>query len=275
MKYLGHIDNIIDIINEHQFEEVILALESSEHEKIKGILSSLSAADVKISVIPDAYDILAGQVKMNSIFGALLIDITPTSMPAWQFATKRIIDVFFSLIAMIVLSPVYLILAILVKSSSKGPIFFTQERIGKNGIPFKIIKYRTMYTDAEAKGPQLSSTNDSRITKVGKFMRKSRLDEFPQFWNVIKGDMSLVGPRPERQHYIDQISSMDAQYLFLHKVRPGITSWGQVKFGYAENVEQMVQRMKYDLLYIRNMSLALDIKIMFYTIAIVFKGSGK
>ncbi|MFT4601576.1 MAG: exopolysaccharide biosynthesis polyprenyl glycosylphosphotransferase [Arenicella sp.] len=275
MPYLGHIADITSIVNDHDFEEVILALESSEHEKLKGIISSLSAADVKINVIPDAYDILSGQVKMNSIFGALLIDITPSSMPDWQFASKRIIDVLFSFLAILILIPVYLTLAILVKTTSKGPVFFTQERIGKNRKPFKIIKYRTMQIDAEKEGPQLSSTNDSRITSVGKFMRKSRLDEFPQFWNVLIGDMSLVGPRPERQFYIDKISKMDPQYLFLHKVRPGITSWGQVKFGYAENVDQMVQRMKYDLLYIRNMSLALDIKIMFYTIAIVFKGSGK
>jgi lipopolysaccharide/colanic/teichoic acid biosynthesis glycosyltransferase len=132
-----------------------------------------------------------------------------------------------------------------------------------------------MVVNAEKDGPKLSSSNDSRITGVGKFLRKTRLDEFPQFWNVLKGDMSLVGPRPERQFYIDKITEHDPQYLFLHKVRPGITSWGQVKFGYAENVEQMVQRMKYDLLYIRNMSLALDLKIMFYTIAIIFKGTGK
>ena len=275
LKYLGKADKIQEIIISQQIDEVIIALESSEHEKLKGILAGIAGADVKIGIIPDAYDLLAGQVQMNSIFGALLLNITPTAMPEWQFSTKRIIDIGLSLFSMILLIPVYLILAILVKSSSKGSIFFSQERVGIHGKPFKIFKFRTMYTDAEAAGPQLSSSNDSRITKIGKFLRKTRLDEFPQFWNVFKGDMSLVGPRPERQFYIDQIAKKDPQYLYLHKVRPGITSWGQVKFGYAENVEQMVQRMKYDLLYIRNMSLALDLKIMFYTIAIVFKGTGK
>ncbi|MEX1002066.1 MAG: sugar transferase [Crocinitomicaceae bacterium] len=275
MEYLGHIDDIHEIMRNYEVEEVIIALESSDHERLKGILSSLSAYDVKISTIPDAYDILVGQVQMSSVFGALLLNITPSVMPDWQFSTKRIIDLAVSAIALIALIPLYIVLAILVKTTSKGPVFFKQERVGKKGKKFKIIKFRTMVLHAEKDGPQLSSSNDERITKIGKFLRKSRLDEFPQFWNVLVGDMSLVGPRPERQYYIDLISEQDPQYLFLHKVRPGITSWGQVKFGYAENVEQMIQRMKYDLLYIRNMSLALDFKIMFYTIATVFKGSGK
>lgn len=275
MPYLGHIDDIHQILEDKNVEEALVALESSDHERLKGIITALSGYDIKISTVPDAYDILAGQVKMNSIFGALLLNVTPSSMPDWQFSTKRMIDVGVSLLAMILLIPVYIILAILVKTTSKGPVFFKQERVGKHGKPFQIIKFRTMVDGAEKNGPQLSSSNDSRITKVGKFLRKTRLDEFPQFWCVFIGDMSLVGPRPERQYYIDKISKHDPQYLYLHKVRPGITSWGQVKFGYAENVDQMVQRMKYDLLYIRNMSLALDFKIMFYTIAIIFKGTGK
>ncbi|MCB9223970.1 MAG: sugar transferase [Crocinitomicaceae bacterium] len=275
MPYLGHIDNIHEILTDLEIEEAIIALESSDHERLKGIIGSLSRYNIKISTIPDAFDILAGQLKMSSIFGALLLNVTPSSMPDWQFSTKRLIDIGVSGIAMILLIPVYITLAILVKISSKGPIFFKQERIGKEGKKFQIIKFRTMVNNAETNGPQLSSSNDYRITKVGKFLRKTRLDEFPQFWNVLKGDMSLVGPRPERQFYIDQITMQDPQYLYLHKVRPGITSWGQVKFGYAENVDQMIQRMKYDLLYIRNMSLALDFKIMFYTIAIIFKGTGK
>ena len=166
-------------------------------------------------------------------------------------------------------------MAILVKASSEGPVFFRQERIGKNGNAFQIIKFRTMCTNAEKDGPQLSSQNDSRITKIGKILRRTRMDELPQFWNVLRGDMSLVGPRPERAFYIEQIVQRAPHYLHLQKVRPGITSWGQVKYGYAENVDEMIQRLKFDILYIENMSIALDIKILFYTVSIVFRGLGK
>jgi exopolysaccharide biosynthesis polyprenyl glycosylphosphotransferase len=272
---LGSFDEIDSIVQKYEVAEVIIALESSDHERLNRIITQLSSYNVRISLRPDAYDILSGQVQMNSIFGALLLTTNSDSMPDWQISTKRIIDICASAIALFLLIPLYIVLAIAVKISSKGPVFFSQERVGKNRVPFRIYKFRTMYVGSEKNGPQLSSSNDSRITKIGKFLRKTRLDEFPQFWNVLKGDMSLVGPRPERQFYIDQISQHDPQYLYLHKVRPGITSWGQVKFGYAENVQQMVQRMKYDLLYIRNMSLALDIKIMFYTVVIIFKGKGK
>jgi exopolysaccharide biosynthesis polyprenyl glycosylphosphotransferase len=272
---LGHINQVDEVIRTHRIKEVIIAVESSDHEKLKGIITTVANHNIRINLIPDAYDILSGQVQMNSIFGALLIRVSDNVMPDWQIATKRLIDIFVSVMALLILSPVFLVLAILVKTGSKGPVFFRQERIGLLGKPFDIIKFRTMFVGAEKNGPQLSSSHDSRITRNGKFLRKTRLDEFPQFWNVLKGEMSLVGPRPERAFYIDKIAKHDPQYLYLHKVRPGITSWGQVKFGYAENVEQMVQRMKYDLLYIRNMSLALDLKIMFYTIAIIFRGKGK
>jgi lipopolysaccharide/colanic/teichoic acid biosynthesis glycosyltransferase len=196
-------------------------------------------------------------------------------MPFWQQAVKRFMDIILSVIAFFLCIPLFIISAILVKLSSPGRIFYLQERIGLNGKPFKIIKFRTMYENSEKSGPQLSSENDNRITPIGRFMRKTRLDEFPQFINVLKGDMSLVGPRPERQFYIDQIAQIDAQFLHLTKVRPGITSWGQVKYGYAENVDQMLLRMKYDLIYLKNRSLALDIKILFHTVLIVLKAKGK
>ena len=196
-------------------------------------------------------------------------------MPAWQQTVKRGIDIAASLFVLTVFSPLYLIVSILVKSSSKGPVIFSQERIGIHGKPFMIHKFRSMYTDAEKLGPALSSENDPRITPFGKFMRKTRLDEIPQFYNVLIGDMALVGPRPERQFFIDKIVKKAAHYNHLLKVRPGITSWGQVKYGYAENVDQMIERLKYDIIYIENMSLTVDIKILIYTVLIVMKGSGK
>ena len=275
LELLGSLDEIEELVEKYEIEEVIIALETSDHEKLKDIISRLAVSDVRINLIPDSYDILSGQVQMSSIFGALLLKVNTGGIPNWQIACKRALDICLSLFAIILSTPLYIILSIAVLTSSKGPIFFRQERIGLYGKPFRIFKFRTMVVGAEKSGPQLSSSTDSRVTKVGRFLRKTRLDEFPQFFNVLKGDMSLVGPRPERQYYIDQIIKEDPQYLYLHKVRPGITSWGQVKFGYAENVEQMLERMKYDLLYLRNMSLALDFKIMFYTILIVFKGTGK
>ena len=275
LPYLGHIDDLERILQENNVEEAIIALESTEHDKLKSIVSRLEGGDLSIKILPDMYDILSGSVKMTNIFGALLIQLNVETMPVWQQTLKRLMDVLVSIVAIILLLPLYLAMAIAVKVSSPGPIFFLQERIGRNGKAFNIVKFRTMFVDAEKLGPQLSSANDPRITPIGKYMRKLRLDEFPQFYNVLIGDMSLVGPRPERQFYIDQIIQIEPQYLHLTKVRPGITSWGQVKYGYAENVDQMLQRMKFDLLYLKNRTLALDMKIMLYTILIIVKAKGK
>jgi exopolysaccharide biosynthesis polyprenyl glycosylphosphotransferase len=275
LPYLGHADNLEKILRENKIEEVIIALESVEHDRLKSIISRIDGGEVTIKILPDMYDILSGSVKMTNIFGALLIEVNSETMPIWQQSIKRFFDVLLSFVAIIVLIPVYIILAIGVKMSSPGPIFFIQERIGLRGVPFKIIKFRTMYVDAEKHGPQLSSIHDPRITPIGRFMRKLRLDEFPQFFNVLKGEMSLVGPRPERQFYIDKIAVIEPQFLHLTKVRPGITSWGQVKYGYAENVDQMLQRMKFDLLYLKNRTLALDLKILLYTVLIILKAKGK
>ncbi|MBU2554399.1 MAG: sugar transferase [Bacteroidetes bacterium] len=275
LPHLGAYKDLNAVITDYKVEEVIIAIERSEINTIERIITELETTNVIIKVIPIMQDIIFGSVKTRGIFHTPLIEISPDLMPAWQQSLKRIIDVLASLIAMILLIPLYIFTAVGVKLSSRGPIMFSQERIGKHGKPFMMHKFRSMYSDAEKHGPQLSSDLDPRITPFGRFIRKVRLDEIPQFYTVLKGDMSLVGPRPERQFYIDQIVKKAPHYRLLMKIKPGITSWGQVKFGYASTVDEMVTRLQYDILYLENMSIAMDFKILIYTVMIVLQGRGK
>lgn len=272
---LGNLAQLEQIIDDHNIEEVIVAVDSSEHHLLENIVTRLCYRPVVVKVLPDYYDIISGSVKTSNVYDAVLIHIHPDLMPDWQRVWKRMLDMIISAMALLALSPFLIFAAIMVKLSSKGPVFYKQERIGRFGRPFYIYKFRSMFVEAEQAGPALSSKADPRITSWGRFMRKWRIDELPQFVNIIRGDMSLVGPRPERKHYIDIISTTHAHYKYLHKVKPGLTSWGMVQFGYAENVDEMIERMKYDLLYIENCSLALDVKIILYTFMVIFQGRGK
>ena len=277
LKYLGNIKDLDSIIKEYQIEEVIIAIQTQEHNLLKQLITALFdfRPILYVKIIPDMYDIMLGSVKMNQVFGTALIEINQEIMPPWQIAFKRVLDILVSFVSLLLLSPLFAYLSLKVKQSSVGPVFYRQERIGLRGVPFTILKFRSMYENAENGGPQLSKDEDNRCTPFGAIMRKWRLDELPQFWNVLIGEMSLVGPRPERKFYIDKIMEQAPHYRHLLKVRPGITSWGQVKYGYASDVDQMIQRLKYDILYLENRSIALDFKIMFYTLVVLVQGTGK
>jgi exopolysaccharide biosynthesis polyprenyl glycosylphosphotransferase len=268
------LDELPQLCADYDIKNLIVIPHRQGIKATMSLINKLFPLDLPMYISPDLYHLITTKARVSNIVGEPLVDISRADMSDSTLNLKRVSDIIVSIIALIIISPLLLILAILVKCDSKGPVIYKQTRIGYHKKPFNIYKFRSMKVDAEANGPTLSTLDDPRITKLGKIMRKYRLDELPQFWNVVIGDMSLVGPRPEREFYIKQIITKAPYYSLIHQVRPGITSWGMVKYGYASNVDEMISRLKYDLLYIENVSFAVDLKILFYTIHTVFTGKG-
>lgn len=273
-RVLGNMSQLGTIIDEYRINESIVVLDNANENQLFTIINSLYKYNIDIRFTPRLYEILTGSAKINRLEISPLVSITNPSMSDWQLSVKRFADIVISVIALILLSPFLVFFMIRIKGDSKGPVFYRQERIGRYGRPFKILKFRTMYVGSENGTPRLSSANDDRITPVGRILRKYRIDEIPQFFNVIKGDMSLVGPRPERRYYINRIIEEAPYYCLLYKIRPGLTSWGPIKIGYSDTVEKMIERLNYDIIYMDNMSLLTDLKILIYTIEIIFRGKG-
>jgi exopolysaccharide biosynthesis polyprenyl glycosylphosphotransferase len=272
---IGSVNEIQNLIDLTEAKEVILALERDDHDFLVDIITKCEPKNVGMKIVPDLYEILSGQARTSQIYGIPLIDIMPQLMPEWEKKLKRVLDIIVSLLILIVSSPVIFITSLAIKIDSKGPIFFKQERCGMNNKNFRILKFRSMVHDAEKMtGPVWSQKDDPRITHVGKIIRKLRIDEIPQMYNVLKGEMSLVGPRPERPFFVEKLSEQIPYYKRRLKVRPGITGWAQVKHKYDESIEDVKIKLRYDLFYIENISLRMDFKILFRTIFVVLFARG-
>lgn len=274
MPRVGGMDDIHRIVHTEAIDDVMVLLEENDELLYKKIVSELNSADVNLLVNTELYSSIKKKVEITQLFQSPLIKVSRTLITPWQASVKKTTDILLSLLGILISLPISIVLAVAIKVNSRGPVFYHHERIGQYGKPFKILKFRSMHADAESNGPQLSYMDDPRITAVGRFMRRLRLDEIPNLLNVLTGDMSFVGPRPERRFYIDQIVKTAPEYNRLLQFKPGVTSLGQVKFGYAGNINEMIRRMKYDLYYIDNFSLLTDFEILIRTILTVLKGKG-
>jgi exopolysaccharide biosynthesis polyprenyl glycosylphosphotransferase len=272
---LGVIDDLPALLTEAHIQEVLIALDSTDHDRLLEVIAKCGSHKVSLKIMPDLYDIISGQARTNQIYGFPLIEITPQLMPPWEESTKRLIDVLASSFVLLGGSPLWLLIAVGIKLDSRGPVLYRQVRVGRDAIPFDMLKFRSMKRDAEQMGPQWAGKKDPRITRVGKILRQLHLDEIPQMINVLKGDMSLIGPRPERPMFVQELSREIPLYMRRLRVRPGITGWAQVKHKYDESVDDVKRKVQYDLYYIENMSLRMDFKIALSTLYHVLLGRGR
>lgn len=258
-------------------DEVIINLpEGYTDRQLYELIAQLYPLACEISMVPRVYDMLTGAARIGQLDRPSLIRITAFHMTDSGLCIKRAFDVVSSFIGLLILSPLMAVISLLVRLSSKGDVIYRQERIGLYGRSFRIYKFRTMVDKAEQDGvPHLTTDDDPRITKIGRWLRKYRLDELPQLWNILKGDMSIVGPRPERPYFIEQIMNEAPYYCLIYKVRPGLTSWGPIRVGYTDTMEKMIERLNCDIVYVENMSILLDLKILFFTTGVILKGKGK
>jgi exopolysaccharide biosynthesis polyprenyl glycosylphosphotransferase len=273
---LGEIEQINQVIAQEKIEEIIFALKGNSRQKVMEVVGACDGLPVNFKIVPDLYDIVMGQARTNQLYGFPLIDILPHFMPEWERKVKRLMDVTISFIILAAFSPVWLLVALAIKIDSRGPVLYKQQRVGKDGKEFTIYKFRSMVKDAESRsGPKWAEKEDPRITRIGKLIRRARVDEAPQFFNVLIGDMSLVGPRPERPFFVEQLKRQIPFYSRRLKVKPGITGWAQIKGGYDTSIENVKQKLQYDLFYLENMSLRMDLKILLNTIYVMLLGKGQ
>jgi len=271
---LGSLTDLHDVISRRGVREVLVALDSSDHELLLDIIARCNSHKVGLKIMPDLYDIISGQARTNQIYGFPLIEISPQLMPPWEEAVKRMVDVAVSSAVLIIGSPLWVLIATAIKLESPGPVLYKQERVGKDGERFNMVKFRSMQHDAEHSGPKWAGKKDPRITRIGKILRKLHFDEIPQMWNVLSGQMSLIGPRPERPVFVEQLTKEIPMYPRRLKVRPGITGWAQVKHKYDESLEDVRRKVQFDLFYIENMSLRMDFKILLSTLYHMLLGRG-
>lgn len=273
---IGHLENITEIIEERQIQDVLVAVEPDRRKDLIDVISKVDHPDVTLKLLPDFYQLVSGLNKTNQIFGMPLIEISPEPMPLWEKGVKRLLDVVFSLVVLTLTFPFLAVIGLLIKLDSPGAIIYKQKRVGRGGRPFTIYKFRTMREGAESEtGPTWATENDPRVTKLGYWLRKMRIDEIPQLWNVLRGSMSLVGPRPERPHFVDQFKIQIPLYTRRLRVRPGITGWAQVKWKYDSSLDDVKEKTKYDLFYVENTSLKMDLKILIITLITMVKGKGQ